>query len=393
PSVTLQHNWPQIYRGETVTLRCEIQGGEGSQWTYEWRPTNRNSPSSNEFKINTDTESYSGEYQCSGRRNNQAVKNNSNTMSLSQSAANKPAATLTASNTIIPAGGSVTLTCSVGGSAGWKFDLLRQETVYLYTTQPIRTSEPDAVLSISYGGVYSCRGGRGDPVFYTETSDKVTIWKSVFASASNNPRATLTARDTIIPVGGSVTLLCSVDVGEGWKIYWYRNSYHLPWNIINDGILWVSDEGVYSCRGGRGDPVFYTEYSTNVTIHKTGEFSFCSCKPVLSVSPSWLSPGASVTLSCEVKPQDAGWRFFWYKAVPHPSSRYYIYELLANTTNGTEQNSYIINGPTHTAGYKCRAGRGEPLNYTDYSEPKFVWSADFLILSRDNKQRLLWILV
>ncbi|MEQ2231154.1 hypothetical protein ILYODFUR_036598, partial [Ilyodon furcidens] len=67
-SVTLQHIWPQIFRGERVTLRCEIQGGGGAQWTYYWSSTTKNSPSSSEFRINTATESYSGEYRCLGRR-------------------------------------------------------------------------------------------------------------------------------------------------------------------------------------------------------------------------------------------------------------------------------------------------------------------------------------
>uniref|UniRef100_A0A3B5QIN4 Ig-like domain-containing protein n=1 Tax=Xiphophorus maculatus TaxID=8083 RepID=A0A3B5QIN4_XIPMA len=100
-------------------------------------------------------------------------------------------------------------------------------------------------------------------------------------------------------------------------------------------------------------------------------------QPVLSVSPSWPNPGASVTLSCEgLKLQSAGWRFFWYKAVPDPFKRYYSAELLPGSTNGTEQNSFIINGSTHTAGFVCRAGRGKPKFYTDYSKIKFVWSAD-----------------
>uniref|UniRef100_A0A3B3TRC1 Ig-like domain-containing protein n=1 Tax=Poecilia latipinna TaxID=48699 RepID=A0A3B3TRC1_9TELE len=99
-------------------------------------------------------------------------------------------------------------------------------------------------------------------------------------------------------------------------------------------------------------------------------------QPVLSVSPSWLNPGASVTLSCEgLEHQPAGWRFFWYKAVPKPSSSSYTSELLPGSTNGTEQNSNTVHGPTLTAGFVCRAGRGEPEFYTYYSEPKFVWSA------------------
>ncbi|MED6249880.1 hypothetical protein ATANTOWER_021091 [Ataeniobius toweri] len=62
-----QPSWSQIYRGERVTLRCEIQGGGGAQWTYEWRPTNRNSPSSSEYRIISATEAQSGEYSCRGR--------------------------------------------------------------------------------------------------------------------------------------------------------------------------------------------------------------------------------------------------------------------------------------------------------------------------------------
>uniref|UniRef100_A0A3P9D1S3 Ig-like domain-containing protein n=1 Tax=Maylandia zebra TaxID=106582 RepID=A0A3P9D1S3_9CICH len=56
--------------GETVTVRCEIHGGEGAQWTYEWRPAEVNTPpTSNEYRISSAAESDSGEYSCRGRRN------------------------------------------------------------------------------------------------------------------------------------------------------------------------------------------------------------------------------------------------------------------------------------------------------------------------------------
>ncbi|KAI3376255.1 hypothetical protein L3Q82_016768 [Scortum barcoo] len=103
---------------------------------------------------------------------------------------------------------------------------------------------------------------------------------------------------------------------------------------------------------------------------------YYKAQPVLTVSPSWLSPGDSVTLSCSVKDPSAGWRFFWYKAVPKLPGRDYSYELLPDSINGTEQDSYIVHGQTHTAGYVCRAGRGDPVYYTHYSKSKFVWSGD-----------------
>ncbi|XP_061566592.1 uncharacterized protein LOC133420783 isoform X1 [Cololabis saira] len=94
------------------------------------------------------------------------------------------------------------------------------------------------------------------------------------------------------------------------------------------------------------------------------------------MSPSWLSPGVSVTLSCEVKHPSAGWSFYWYKALPQLPNLSCIYELLPGSTSGTAQDSYIIDGQTHTAGYACRAGRGDPVIYTPYSQTKMVWSAD-----------------
>jgi len=104
-------------------------------------------------------------------------------------------------------------------------------------------------------------------------------------------------------------------------------------------------------------------------------------RPVLTVSPSWLSPGASVTLKCEVEHPSAGWRFSWYKAVPDVSHTSYSYELLPGRSSGTEQDSYIVHGQTHTAGYVCEAGRGDPVFYTEISEPKFVWSGGEFVVS------------
>uniref|UniRef100_A0A3P9D571 Ig-like domain-containing protein n=1 Tax=Maylandia zebra TaxID=106582 RepID=A0A3P9D571_9CICH len=69
PTVTLQPSWTQIYSGETVTVRCEIQGGERAQWTYEWRAAKLNTPpTSNEYRIIRATESDSGGYSCRGKR-------------------------------------------------------------------------------------------------------------------------------------------------------------------------------------------------------------------------------------------------------------------------------------------------------------------------------------
>ncbi|XP_017165802.1 uncharacterized protein LOC103480267 [Poecilia reticulata] len=168
----------------------------------------------------------------------------------------------------------------------------------------------------------------------------------------------------------TVILRCQIQEAGGteWTYEWKTTNRKslIPCEYMNFSAT-EAHSGEYSCRGRREG---FTPWSEVIKLTVSSP-----PQPVLSVSPSWLNPGASVTLSCEVQPQDAGWRFYWYKAVPDPFSRY-TYELLPGSTNGTEQNSFIINGPTRTAGFGCRAGRGEPKFYTYYSEPKFIWSAD-----------------
>ncbi|KAL0970078.1 hypothetical protein UPYG_G00236870 [Umbra pygmaea] len=113
----------------------------------------------------------------------------------------------------------------------------------------------------------------------------------------------------------------------------------------------------------------------------------CVCdkpKAVLSISPQWLNPGDSVTLSCKVKETSTGWRFSWYKTVPYraglPSQLDQSYSVEPLSGKRTTERSYTLSpaGPTHTGGYVCRAGRGDPVYYTHYSEPQFTWSGDLL---------------
>uniref|UniRef100_A0AAZ1Y0B4 Ig-like domain-containing protein n=1 Tax=Oreochromis aureus TaxID=47969 RepID=A0AAZ1Y0B4_OREAU len=171
--VKLQHSWSQIFTGETITLRCEIQGGEGKVWKYEWTAPNTNSPpTSSEYRISRVSVSHSGDYRCRGS-SDYLLTGWSDAFRLTVSSS-KPRASLTAQSSIIPAGGSVTLSCSVEGSAGWKFDWFRHDSVSS-KAQLMRGNEANRVISVSQGGLYHCRGGRGDPVFYTEDSSDVTV--------------------------------------------------------------------------------------------------------------------------------------------------------------------------------------------------------------------------
>uniref|UniRef100_A0A3Q3M1P0 Ig-like domain-containing protein n=1 Tax=Mastacembelus armatus TaxID=205130 RepID=A0A3Q3M1P0_9TELE len=259
-TVTLQPNWPLIYRGETITVRCEIQGGGRTEWTYEWKADKLDRRSThNEYRITAATESDSGKYSCRGRND------------------------------------------------------------YLLT----------------------------------EWSEVVTLTVSDEATVTLQPNWPLIYR------GETITVRCEIQGGgrTEWTYEWKadkldRRSTHNEYRIT---AATESDSGKYSCRG-RNDYLL-TEWSEVVTLTVSDQ-----PKPVLTVSPSWLSPGASVTLNCEVEHPSAGLRFYWYKAVPK------------------------LSGDSYT-GYVCRAGRGDPVFYTQYSELKLVWSAgQFVSLPFSKKQ-------
>uniref|UniRef100_A0AAX7UAM4 Ig-like domain-containing protein n=1 Tax=Astatotilapia calliptera TaxID=8154 RepID=A0AAX7UAM4_ASTCA len=182
-------------------------------------------------------------------------------------------------------------------------------------------------------------------------------------TVSNRPVVTLYPNWSEIYRGETITVRCEIHGGDTeWDYEWETNSMIKAPNQNEYRIRSASssNSGNYRCKGRmKSSQHETTEWSDSVTLTVSDN----EPRPVLTVSPSWLSPGASVTLNCEVEHPSAGWSFYWYKALLPDGS-------------GTAQDSYIIHGQTHTAGYVCRAGRGDPEYHTDHSQPKFVWSAD-----------------
>ncbi|XP_017164004.1 uncharacterized protein LOC103475910 [Poecilia reticulata] len=188
---------------------------------------------------------------------------------------------------------------------------------------------------------------------------------SGFAQVSNRASVILIHNGPLIYKGELVYLQCRITGGEGpkWTYEWRPTRLNEPKTSNGYIVIQSANEthsGGYSCRGTNGSDSTAWSDVVVLTVYK------------LSVSPSWLSPGASVNLSCEVQHPPAGTRFFWYKAVPKPPGNLYSYELLPGSANGTDDNVYIVHGLNNTAGYVCEAGNGD----LKYRHPSFVWSAD-----------------
>uniref|UniRef100_A0A671UUT0 Ig-like domain-containing protein n=1 Tax=Sparus aurata TaxID=8175 RepID=A0A671UUT0_SPAAU len=302
--------------------------------------------------------------------------------------ANRAKAELRADDRDIPVGGSVTLTCSVNpSSSGWKYFWYRGEK----TSEPLTSQLSAGPIRVSEGGVYWCRGGRGEPVNYTEYSDSVTVYKII----PNKAVVTLQPNWTEVYRGERITLRCEIrDGGDTeWEYDWRTTSSEKPSDQNEHRITSVtgSHSGDYRCKGRKK----HTQHSATDWSDPIKLTVSYKPWPVLTVSPSWLSAAASVTLNCRVKDPSAGWRFYWYKMVPDPSDKSESFafrlEMLPGSSSGTEQDSYIVHGRTLTAGYSCRAGRGDPVYYSEYSYSRYTWSSDIhssasLTVSPDSAQ-------
>ncbi|MED6279182.1 hypothetical protein CHARACLAT_031878, partial [Characodon lateralis] len=169
--LTIEPNCSTYYLGESVSFRCDMNEGEDNDWEYQINRKSQDHFPYNSHKSYTLEPLYKTEFQCCGRRRIFNKTKCSNTVFVTVSV-NKPRATLTAGSTTIPVGGSVTLSCSVETSAGWKYRWFRRTSD---TSEVSIDNEENRDISVTQGGIYRCDGVRGNPGFYTEISNDETI--------------------------------------------------------------------------------------------------------------------------------------------------------------------------------------------------------------------------
>ncbi|XP_039903164.1 Fc receptor-like protein 5 isoform X1 [Simochromis diagramma] len=265
--LTIEPSWFSFFIGEFVTFKCDMKEGEDTDWYYQIKKDGRefvpyNTHKDYRFEIISTRDS--GEYQCSGSLVSSHHIKNSNTVSITV-LADKPRATLTAGTTIIPVGGSVTLTCSVQSSDGWKYEWFRRTQT---TSEGQIRDQQNRDIRVSEGGIYRCRGTRGNPAYYTDRSDDVTIEitfsnKVVVKQQPNWPQ---------IFRGETITLTCEVQEGgetTEWEYEWRGPSTPTQWTHNNDVTFRVSESssGDYMCKSRRRDDSYSsTEWSEAFTL-------------------------------------------------------------------------------------------------------------------------------
>ncbi|XP_055792985.1 Fc receptor-like protein 5 [Salvelinus fontinalis] len=363
-----------LYSGETVTLQCDI---DYRDWMYHWHRDNQLLPIPTSKTTTISLPDQAGQYQCEGTRNGQPERTYLSS-SLTIVDAALPKATLTITPNPAYTGETVSLTCSVGSDSGWNYKWYKDKKKKVVTLSGRHTTT-GVTFTISRAaesdqGLYWCQGEIQSRSISSIISDPFTL------TVKERPVAVLTLQPIWPQIfrGETVNLRCDIQGGEEIEYVFYNSGNSVYTNTEPEYRISPAKNGLYTCEGlQKRNGLKHSQTSNAIQLTVLDK-----PQAVLSVSPQWLNPGDSVTLSCGVKESSTGWRFFWYRTVPYTAGLLSLsdtsYSVEPLSGNGTSEDSYTLipAGPSHTGGYVCRAGRGDPVYDTLYSEPQFVWSGD-----------------
>uniref|UniRef100_A0A3P9IAX8 Ig-like domain-containing protein n=1 Tax=Oryzias latipes TaxID=8090 RepID=A0A3P9IAX8_ORYLA len=242
--LTFEPKWSSFFVGESLTFKCDMEEGKTDDWKYTLKKSDwtlYSDIAQQKFKINLLDKRYSGDYQCCGLRKDSDYKKCSNRVSIRLS--DRARATLTAATTTVSVGDRVTLICSVEKSAGWRYEWFRRTS---HTSEDTINDGLNGNIRVSQGGIYRCRGGRGEPAVYSDPSDEVTIQ----ITFSNKVSVTQKPSWSQIFRGERITLTCEVQGGEGvqWEYEWRRPQSQTFRTKQKDWTITASISGDYSCK-------------------------------------------------------------------------------------------------------------------------------------------------
>ncbi|XP_016382684.1 Fc receptor-like A [Sinocyclocheilus rhinocerous] len=186
PKVTIkpaQH----VFRGETVTLRCDTYAEGVTSWQYSWyKDGSGNAFSVQEHTFGSVTESDAGKYSCYGVET-EGSRTSRRSEEVTLTVSDKAQAVLNVSpQTWLTEGDPVTLICEVySSSTGWTFSWFT-ETVssgnsnhYELLSDSSRGAGGNYTVSsaaLKHTGVYMCRAERGKPAYNTWYSNTQPLW-------------------------------------------------------------------------------------------------------------------------------------------------------------------------------------------------------------------------
>uniref|UniRef100_A0A9J8CEM9 Ig-like domain-containing protein n=1 Tax=Cyprinus carpio carpio TaxID=630221 RepID=A0A9J8CEM9_CYPCA len=374
----------RVFRGETVTLTCDIQGAGDIQWTYSWfKDGNTFYPyrTTAEISFRADYVSYSVKYSCRGERSDSQRSDTSAAVTLTVS--DLPTSTLTVTpDSPVFTGERVDLTCEIESYSNWRYEWYKG-SVMLQTSERYTVNTDTLTIravTTSDAGQFWCRGQRDKRPNSSQSS-------SVSLTVKDSPRSTLTVTpDSPVFTGERVSLKCVIesysnwrwrigltyDQTYEWRYEWYKGSVMLQTSeryTVNTDTLTItavttSDAGQFWCRGQRDKrPNSSQSSSVSLTVKDLP-------RSTLTVTPdSPVFTGERVSLKCVIESyrdwrkrndlthdwsndwtyyqthyqtyyQTYVWRYEWYKdrdsVMLQTSERYTVYRDTLTIRGATE---------------------------------------------------------
>ncbi|KAI5104670.1 Fc receptor-like protein 5, partial [Silurus meridionalis] len=375
----------QVFSGDTVTLRCEIQDESVSRWQYSWYKDASLSPVSSVqmYTISSVEVTHTGKYTCKGRESGGSRSSHlSDAVTLTVSERPKPVASINPDKQVF-SGDTVTLRCEIQDESvsRWQYSWYKDASL-----SPVSSVQMYTISSVevTHTGKYTCKGRESGGSRSSHLSDAVTLTVSerLQAVLSVSPQNWLIE-------GDSVTLSCEVtDSSTDWTFSWYtvvpfrdgvtaiknNRGFIMYVELLSDssrgsgGFYTLSPSalhhtGVYVCRGERGEPAFHTQYSNPQSLWITGESPPVS----LIISPSRTQHfiGGSLSLSCEDQSNSTGWTVRRYT----DSEGVLDCSQWGSVTGSTCIISFLYT--SYTGVYWCESESGEnsnPVNITVHGE-------------------------
>uniref|UniRef100_A0A8C1J0A6 Ig-like domain-containing protein n=1 Tax=Cyprinus carpio TaxID=7962 RepID=A0A8C1J0A6_CYPCA len=365
-----------VFRGETVTLRCDIDGEGVTSWKYSWYKDGSDSVFSElqEHTFSSVTESDAGKYSCYGaERGGSRTSNISDEVTLTVSERPKVKVSIKPDQHVFR-GETVTLRCDIDGEGvtSWKYSWYKDGSDSVFSDLQEHTFSS---VTESDAGKYSCYGAERGGSRTSHISDEVTLTVSDQAKTvlSVSPQKWLTE-------GDPGTLICEVKGSStGWTFSWYTltassdSSNH--YQLLSDssrgagGNYTVSSAalnhtGVYVCRAERGKPAYNTTYSNTQPLWVTG----VSPPVSLIISPNRTQHfiSVSLSLSCEDQSNSDRWRVRRY------TDKKQLEDCSSSRWGSQTGSKCTINSTKvwHTGVYWCQSESGEISHHVNITVHK-----------------------
>ncbi|XP_042615330.1 obscurin-like isoform X3 [Cyprinus carpio] len=343
----------RVFRGETVTLTCDIQGAGDIQWTYSWFKDGSVIRDITERVYTITSVSDSAEYSCRGERSDSQRSDISAAVTLTVSDSYRAALIVTPDSPVFT-GERVILKCVIESYSNWRYEWYKDtDSVMLQTSERYTVNRDTLTISgatESDAGQFWCRGQRDERPNSSQSSS------AVYLSVKALPRSTLTVRpDSPVFTGETISLKCVIESYSNWRYEWYkgRDSVMLQTSeryTVNRDTLTIrgvneSDQDQFWCRGHiDGRPV--SSYSSSVYLTVTER-----PKAVVKVTPDQrVFRGETVTLTCDIqRAGDIQWTYNWFK----DGNTLYPYR----TT--TAEISFRADYVSYSVKYSCRGERSD----------------------------------